>query len=598
MVNTKEESNSKVMKNNLKKLLEIALIKIGKDNGIDLSNKKISIQENKEKDHGDYASNLAMVIAKDLSQSPKVVAEKITSVIPTEKWIERIDIAGPGFINFYLKKDTHNEVLLRIEESGKSFGTSKLGNGGKILIEYVSSNPTGPLHVGHGRGAAFGSVLSKLLRTVGYEVDEEYYVNDHGRQMNILTISTWLRYLQKNGLKLEFSKKGYQGEYVEKLAQNLLKDKKEKYTLKENKSELLELLHSQETEEDLDKLIEWGKLFLKENFEEIREFSLKSIMSSIKEDLRLFGVDHNLWFNESSMYSSKDSSQPSVDKSIKLLNESGFLYEKENALWFKSTEFGDDKDRVVRRANGDNTYFASDISYHLDKYDRGYNRIINIWGADHHGYLPRVSAAMEALGKTKNKLETVFIQFANLVRNGEKVSMSTRGGEFISLAELIEEVSSEAARFFYINRKADQHLDFDLELAKSQTKNNPLYYIQYAHARICGVFEAIKKEEELFNHDLGVGNLDLLNLDKEIEIEKMLLQYPEIVSRAAKHSEPHLICYYLKDLSSLFHSYYNSERFLVDDHKLMNARLFLLKGTKQVIANGLEVLGIDAPESM
>jgi arginyl-tRNA synthetase len=329
------------MKNNLIKLLEIALIKIGKDNGIDFSNKKISIQENKEKDHGDYASNVAMVIAKDLSQSPKVVAKKITSVIPPEKWIERIDIAGPGFINFYLKKDTHNEILLRIEESGKDFGTSKLGNGGKILIEYVSSNPTGPLHVGHGRGAAFGSVLSKLLRTVGYEVDEEYYVNDHGRQMNILTISTWLRYLQKNGLKLEFSKKGYQGEYVEQLGQDLLKDKKEKYTLKDNKSELLELLHSQETEEDLDKLIEWGKLFLKENFEEIREFSLKSIMSSIKEDLRLFGVDHNLWFNESSMYSSEDSSQPSVDKSIKLLSESGFLYEKENALWFKSTEFGD-----------------------------------------------------------------------------------------------------------------------------------------------------------------------------------------------------------------------------------------------------------------
>jgi arginyl-tRNA synthetase len=585
------------MKNDLIRILKTVLKEIGEENGIDFSNKKVSIQESKEKAHGDYASNLAMVIAKDLSKSPREVAEKITSLLPPAKWIERVNIAGPGFINFYLKKDTHNEILLRIDEGGKSFGTNNSGNGERVLIEYVSSNPTGPLHVGHGRGAAFGSVLSQLLRIVGYKVDEEYYVNDQGRQMNILTISTWLRYLQQNGQELEFSKKGYQGEYVEQLAKELLKEERTKYNLKENESDLLELLETQETEEDLDKLIEWGKSFLQENFEEIREFSLRAIMSSIKEDLKLFGVNHNLWFNESSMYFNKVG-LPDIDKSIKLLDESGFLYEKEEALWFKSTEFGDDKDRVVKRANGDNTYFASDISYHLDKYDRGYNRIINVWGADHHGYLPRVSAAMEALGKNQDRLEVVFIQFANLLRNGKKVSMSTRGGEFIPLMELIEEVSSEAARFFYINRKADQHLDFDLDLAKSQTKDNPLYYIQYAHARICGVFETLKKEGRKLNQDLGLDNLDLLNLDKEIEIQKMLLQYPEVISRAAEHSEPHLICYYLKDLSGLFHSYYNSERFLVDNDKLMNSRLFLLKGTKQVISNGLEILGIDAPQSM
>ena len=585
------------MKNDLIRILKTVLKEIGEENGIDFSNKKVSIQESKEKAHGDYASNLAMVIAKDLSKSPREVAEMITSLLPPAKWIERVNIAGPGFINFYLKKDTHNEILLRIDEGGKSFGTNNSGNGERVLIEYVSSNPTGPLHVGHGRGAAFGSVLSQLLRIVGYKVDEEYYVNDQGRQMNILTISTWLRYLQQNGQELEFSKKGYQGEYVEQLAKELLKEERTKYNLKENESDLLELLETQETEEDLDKLIEWGKSFLQENFEEIREFSLRAIMSSIKEDLKLFGVNHNLWFNESSMYFNKVG-LPDIDKSIKLLDESGFLYEKEEALWFKSTEFGDDKDRVVKRANGDNTYFASDISYHLDKYDRGYNRIVNVWGADHHGYLPRVSAAMEALGKNQDRLEVVFIQFANLLRNGKKVSMSTRGGEFIPLMELIEEVSSEAARFFYINRKADQHLDFDLDLAKSQTKDNPLYYIQYAHARICGVFETLKKEGRKLNQDLGLDNLDLLNLDKEIEIQKMLLQYPEVISRAAEHSEPHLICYYLKDLSGLFHSYYNSERFLVDNDKLMNSRLFLLKGTKQVISNGLEILGIDAPQSM
>ena len=597
MVSIRGESSPKIMKNDLIRILKTVLKQIGEENGIDFSNKKVSIQENKEKSHGDYASNLAMVIAKDLSQTPREVAEKICSLLPSEEWIEKVNIAGPGFINFYLKKDTHNEILLLIEESGRDFGRNNSGNGERVLIEYVSSNPTGPLHVGHGRGAAFGSVLSELLRCAGYKVDEEYYVNDHGRQMNILTISIWLRYLHQNGQELKFSKKGYQGVYVEQLAKQLAEEKGTKYNLKENESDLLELLETQETEEDLDRLIEWGKLFLKENFEEIREFSLREIMSSIKEDLKLFGVNHNLWFNESSMYSNKID-LPDIDKSIKLLSESGFLYEKEEALWFKSTEFGDDKDRVVKRANSDNTYFASDISYHLDKYDRGYDRIINVWGADHHGYLPRVSAAMEALGKSQDKLEVVFIQFANLLRNGEKVSMSTRGGEFITLIELIEEVSSEAARFFYINRKADQHLDFDLDLAKSQTKENPLYYIQYAHARICGVFETLKKEGMKLNQELGLDNLNLLNLDKEIEIQKMLLQYPEVISRGAENSEPHLLCYYLKDLSGLFHSYYNSERFLVKDEKLMNSRLFLLKGTKQVISNGLEILGIGAPESM
>ena len=597
MVSIRGESSPKIMKNDLIKTLETVLEQIGEENGIDFSNKKVSIQENKEKSHGDYASNLAMVVAKDLSQTPREVAENIISLLPSEDWIQKVNIAGPGFINFYLKKDTHNEILLIIEERGRDFGRNNSGNGERVLIEYVSSNPTGPLHVGHGRGAAFGSVLSELLRIVGYKVDEEYYVNDHGRQMNILTISIWLRYLLQNGQELKFSKKAYQGVYVEQLAKLLAEEEGSRYNLKESESDLLELLEVQETEEDLDRLIGWGKLFLKENFEEIREFSLREIMRSIREDLKLFGVNHNLWFNESSMYSNKIG-LPDISKSIKLLSESGFLYEKEEALWFKSTEFGDDKDRVVKRANSDNTYFASDIAYHLDKYDRGYDRIINIWGADHHGYLPRVSAAMEALGKSREKLEVVFIQFANLLRNGEKVSMSTRGGEFIPLIELIEEVSSEAARFFYINRKADQHLDFDLDLAKSQTKDNPLYYIQYAHARICGVFETLKKEGMKLNQELGLDNLNLLNLDKEIEIQKMLLQYPEVISRAAKNSEPHLICYYLKDLSGLFHSYYNSERFLVDDEKLMNSRLFLLKGTKQVISNGLEILGIGAPESM
>jgi len=587
------------MKKELIGILENALAEIGQEAAVDLSNNKITIQENKDKSHGDYASNLAMSLSKTLAEPPRNIAIKIISKIPSTTWIEKVEIAGPGFINFFLESNAHNKILITIDQEKETFGRGGFGNGQKVLIEYVSSNPTGPLHVGHGRGAVFGSVLAKLLMEMGYNVDEEYYINDQGRQMNILSVSVWLRYLQESGIKLEFSPKGYQGNYVIDLAKNLFKLKHGLYSLdKKDEPSLINALTLQETDEDLDKLIEFSKSILGNKFDEIRELSLISMMELIRKDLLKFGVEHNSWFYESSMYTGKNGSEPAIDEAIDSLKESGHLYDDDGALWFKSTEYGDDKDRVVKRANGENTYFASDISYHLDKYHRGYERIINIWGADHHGYLPRVSAAMEATGQVKEKLEVVFIQFANLLRDGKKVSMSTRGGEFISLLELIDEVSAEAARFFYINRKADQHLDFDLELAKSETKDNPLYYIQYAHARICGVFETLSNKGQEFNSSLAKDNLNLLSLDRETEIEKALLAYPEMLIRAAKESEPHAICYYLKDLSGLFHSYYNNEKFLVEDKNLMNARLFLLLGVKQVLVNGLNILGIEAPESM
>ena len=389
-------------------------------------------------------------------------------------------------------------------------------------------------------------------------------------------------------------KNGYQGEYLIDIAKKLKKIKSDEFYIA-NKN-ISKLINSDQEEDEVftDHVIEIFKSQLSKDFNFLRDFALEEIIDLIKRDLLDFGVNHNKWFSESSLYQNDKETESRVEKAIQGLKSNGFVYEKDNAIWFKSSDFGDDKDRVLKRGNGDYTYFASDVAYHLDKYDRGYDRVINIWGSDHHGYIPRVKAAMEANNRDKDKLEVVFIQFANLIREGKKITMSTRSGEFITLKELIEEVSTEAARFFYINRKADQHLDFDLDLAKEQSKDNPLYYIQYAHARICSVLRKSKaKDSELDNSDLA-----LLDSDREVEIQKMLQQYPTLIEKAALSSEPHLICYYLKDLASSFHSYYNSEKFLVEDEMLMNSRLFLLSGVKQVIHNGLSILGINAPQEM
>ena len=554
---------------------------------------EISIQDNKENQYGDLASNVALVLAKPLKRNPKEIAEEIKGKFITDKEIVKVDVAGPGFINFFLSKESHGAILRDISIQKDKFGKFE-SNNKKVLIEYVSSNPTGPLHVGHGRGAVFGSVLSRLLKEAGFQVDEEYYVNDFGRQMNILSASLWIRYAQIFDKNIKMLNNGYQGDYLIAIAHNLKKFRSDE--LYEDDGEIKSLLENQheEAEKHTDEVIDSIKSKLSDEFSYVRDFALREILELIKEDLLEFGVDHNKWFSESSLYESESHDLSKVDQSIDELSSKGFVYEKEGAIWFKSSELGDDKDRVLKRGNGEFTYFASDVAYHLDKYDRGYDRIINIWGSDHHGYLPRVKAAMEASEKNVEKLEVVFIQFANLIRAGKKVTMSTRSGEFITLKELIEEVTSEAARFFYINRKADQHLDFDLDLAKEQSKDNPLYYIQYAHARICSVLRKSKVQEE----ELTTSELGLLDSNKEIEIQKILKQYPPLIERAALASEPHLICYYLKDLASIFHSYYNTEKFIVEDQKLMNSRLFLLSGVKQVIYNGLTVLGINAPHEM
>ena len=588
------------MKEKLKEILIESIKSLEKSKKMDFSDIRIDIKENKEKAFGDYSTSLSLAISSKTNDDPKEIAKKIAIDFNDLDFIERVEIAGPGFINFFLSQNSRTEILKEINDLKSRFGAKEAGSPSckRILIEYVSSNPTGPLHVGHGRGAAFGSALSSLLREVGHEVEEEYYVNDQGRQMDILSVSVWLRYLKLFEKDIVFPNNCYKGSYVNNLAEELKKKKSEEYKPKEGIKAIKTKLISDMTDEQLDSLIFEIKQLLEENFDAIKTFALSAILKGIKKDLKDFGVVHNLWFKESTLFEPGENDQSSIENAVNSLEEKKYLYKENGALWFKSTDFGDEKDRVVKRENGHTTYFTSDIAYHSNKYDRGYDLIINIWGADHHGYLPRVNSAMAALGEDIEKFKVVFIQFANLFRGGRKISMSTREGEFISLKELIKEVSSEAARFFYLNRKGNQHLDFDLDLAKKETKDNPLYYIQYAHARICSVFSKLQKEKRQYNESVGKDFVSLLNSEKEIQIIQLLSQYSEMLNRSANNFEPHLLCYYLQELAAGFHSYYNEQKILVSNEEELQARLFFLSAIKQVIFNGLKVLGIKAPVSM
>ena len=567
---------------------------------------RIEISETKNKIHGDFSSNIALILSKELKKPPHEIAKLIINSISNTPDLEKVEVAGPGFINFFLSDDSHLEVIAQVHKNKEKYGLIRSSKDAKrILIEYVSSNPTGPLHVGHGRGAAYGSSISNLLKATGHIVEEEYYVNDYGRQMDILTISVFIKYLQFwKDLKITYPKNCYQGNYIKEIAKlfsvptSLLPQ-----AYSDDLSNILNKINECTNDKNLDELISIVKqqkslqeLEFFPSFNEIRNKSLTSILSTIKEDLKALGVKHTNWFYESSLY--QPIKNNAIDLSIEVLNEKGLTYKKEGATWFKSSQFGDDKDRVIIRENKEKTYFASDIAYHFDKYQRNFDQIINIWGSDHHGYLPRVKAVIDSIGKDKNKLHVIFVQFANLIRDKKKVSMSTRGGEFVSLKELVEEVSKDAARFFYIMRKSDQHLDFDLDLAKEQTKDNPLFYIQYAHARICSILKQGSKE---FNIERSLKNkkyLELLELPIEIELSKQLKIYPETVFSASEKFEPHLICYFLKDLAANFHSYYNSERILIENKELQSAKLLLISAIKQVISNGLKIIGVSAPDSM
>ncbi|MGD9788398.1 MAG: arginine--tRNA ligase [Sulfuricellaceae bacterium] len=555
----------------------------------ELASTPVEISRPKHAGHGDFACNVAMQAAKALKRNPREVATKLLESLPASAFVAKTEIAGPGFINIFLTPAAKRQVVADILTQGEAYGRSRAGQGRKIQLEFVSANPTGPLHVGHGRGAAFGASLANVLAAAGYDISREYYVNDAGRQMDILALSTWLRYLEQNGIPLPFPKNGYQGGYVRDMAKEVLNSHGIRYVRQPTPV----LQHAPGEDEDieahLDKLIAEAKQLLGDDYDYLHNIALTEQLGDCRNDLMEFGVAFDHWFSEKSLYDSG-----LVERAVRILEERGHIYLQDGAKWFRSTAFGDEKDRVVQRENGIYTYFASDIAYHLNKFERGFEQVINVWGADHHGYIARVKGALQALGLDAERLTIALVQFAVLYRGGEKVSMSTRSGEFVTLRELRGEVGNDACRFFYVLRKSDQHLDFDLDLAKSQSNDNPVYYIQYAHARTCSVMEQWGGDPR------ALASADLLPLgnDYEMTLLQKLSEYPEIVEVAAKDFAPHHIAYYLRDLAADFHSFYNAERFLVPEEDVKLARLALAQAVRQVIRNGLTLLGVSSPEKM
>ncbi len=555
------------------------------------------IERARDTRYGDFACNVAMVLAKAARCKPRDLAQQLIDAMPESGLVNKIEIAGPGFINFYLSDDAYLGLVPEVIAQGHEYGRSTIGAGKKVQVEFVSANPTGPLHVGHGRGAAYGAVVADLLQAVGYEVHREYYVNDAGRQMDILATSVWLRYLELCDETLVFPSNGYKGDYIWDIAATLHREHGEQY--RHGTDEVFADIEADEPaggdkEKHIDGLIVRAKQLLGDNrYRFVFELALNTILDDIRDDLGLFGVHYEEWYSEKSLTESG-----AVNKAIERLRGGGYLYEKNGALWFRSTDFGDEKDRVVVRDNGQTTYFASDIAYHMDKLERGFDRVIDVWGADHHGYVPRVKAALEALGDDASRLDVLLVQFAVLYRGGEKVQMSTRSGEFVTLRELRKEVGTDAARFFYVMRKCEQHMDFDLDLAKSESSDNPVYYVQYAHARVCSVLRQAAEKGLDIEVSAGVENLDRLQEEHEKAILKGLSRYPEVVESAALNEEPHQLCHYVRELANDFHTYYNAHQFLVDDVRLRDARMKLILAVQQVLRNGLNLLGVSAPERM
>lgn len=586
------------MKDQLRQIIETVLTDLIAQNSLpEMALPKIQIDRTKDKLHGDFACNIAMMLARSAKMNPRQIATLLVEALPETDFITRVDIAGPGFINFTLSADTAQQIVKTILAEGDQFGRSDLGSGQSVQVEFVSANPTGPLHVGHGRGAAFGSAVSSLLKTVGFDVHREYYVNDAGRQMDILATSVWLRYLQACGEELVFPSNGYKGDYVLTIAGGLKQE--HGLSLVKPATVVFDDLVADEPdggdkEQHIDGLILKAQTLLGDQaYRSVFDAGLNGILSDIRRDLADFGTDYDEWFSERSLMETGV-----VDKAIDALKEAEMLYQKEGAWWFKSTEFGDEKDRVVVRDNGQTTYFASDIAYHLNKYQRGFDTVIDIWGSDHHGYIPRVKASLAAMGENVERLKVLLVQFAVLYRGSEKMSMSTRSGQFVTLRELREEVGKDAARFFYVLRGADQHMDFDLELAKSQSNDNPVYYVQYAHARVCSVFRQLSERSLAWDKTEGENQLPRLTQDHEQALLSMLSRYPEVINSSAMNYTPHLLAHYLMDLARDFHTYYNAHQFIVDDVPLSQARLTLITAVKQVITNGLSVLGVSSPETM
>ncbi len=554
------------MKTAIKIIIHDALEKARRAGELKLSPfPEVVVEKPKDEKMGDFSTNVAMTLARSERKNPQAIAESVVRHLKNgSDDLRQVEIAAPGFINLKMSREFFMERLRSVVKQRDDFGKTNVGQGVKVMIEFVSANPTGPLHVGHGRGAAVGDVLGRILKKAGYDLSTEYYINDVGNQMNLLGKSTWLRYRELLGKAVEFPDDHYRGEYIKDIADQIVAQKGDEFL---NKPE-------------------------EECLPFFRKYAKDNILKGIKKDLAEFRVTFDNWFSEQSLYENN-----SVATAIEWLRGKGHVYEKDGAVWLKSSAFNDDKDRVIVKQTGEKTYFCSDIAYHQNKIDRGFKKIIDLMGADHHGYVPRMEAVLKAMGFDEKTFTILLVQFVSLLRAGKKVSMSTRAGEFKTLADVVSEVGVDVARYYFLMRSSDTHLDFDLELAKKETPENPVFYIQYAHARICNIFRAAEESGVVWSSSDAV-NLALLNEEEELGIIRAVLAFPEVVEKSAQALEVHRISHYLLDMVSRFHSYYSRHRVISDDKALTLARLFLLDAIRITIRNGFALLGISAPEKM
>lgn len=564
------------------------------DDAPEIASLSTTVERTRDPRHGDFASNIAMRLAKAAGRNPRELAAAIIERLPASELIAKAEIAGPGFINFHVGPAAFHREVREVLRVGSDYGRQAARETPTVLLEFVSANPTGPLHVGHGRHAAYGATLGNLLKAAGFKVATEYYVNDAGRQMDILGVSVWLRVLEGQGLAIPFPTAGYKGEYINDIAATIDSTTMPSVSAADVLDGLPDDGPDGDKEARIGALIERAtELLGEEAFLALRQQSLDSILVDIRDDLSEFGVEFDRWFSERSL-----TDDGRIDEALEVLKNRQMLYQKDGAWWFRATDFGDEKDRVVVRENGKKTYFASDIAYHFDKRKRGFDHLLDVLGADHHGYIARVRAGLEAMGYGGDDLEVQLVQFVTLYRGGEKMQMSTRSGEFVTLRQLREEVGNDAARFFYVMRSNEQHLDFDMELAKSRSNDNPVYYIQYAHARVASVFRQLAERSLDYAEANGLNNLAALTEPQEKALMSTLSRYPEIIELAASNRAPQHLVHYLRDLANEFHTYYNAHVFIVDDAALRDARLALISATRIVIASGLGILGVNAPDSM